>query len=304
MKPLDFLIIGAQKCATTALFEHLKHHRGICMPREKEVPFFAGKDYRDTEWKAFASAHFGLADERLWGKATPQYMGDPRAAARIHALMPDIKLVAILRDPIERSWSHYQMARRRGTEARSFDQAIEPLLAADFRAGEELPSHASGYESEADYYLAWSEYGRALRPYYERFPASNILVLYAEELDTQPEATLDRLLAFLGLEPGFRPDSLGERIHQGGSGNKIPEGLRHWLRDRGWLYALWQRLPAERRGELRFRYEQWNVKRSSRQAPGMPEMTRARLRSYFAKDLAQLTQLPVASPPWGSQYDL
>lgn len=304
MKTLDFLIIGAQKCATTALFEHLKHHGEIAMPREKEVPFFTGRDYQASEWQRFAAAQFGDEDARLWGKATPQYMGDPRAAARIHALMPEVKLVAILRDPIERSWSHYQMARRRGMEERSFEQAVEPLLAEDFKAGDEIPSHAGGYESEADYYLAWSEYGRALKCYYDLFPATNILVLYAEELDAHPEATLDRLLAFLGLAPGFRPDSLGERIHQGGAGNKIPEGLRHWLRQRGWLYALWQRLPADRQGELRFRYEQWNVKRTSRKSPGMTDRTRARLRSHFAKDIATLAQLPLSTPPWAGQYAL
>ena len=100
MKDLDFLIIGAQKCATTTLFEHLRQHPGIHMPLEKEVPFFTGPECDAAGWASFSDRHFGPPDGRLRGKATPQYMCDPDAAQRIHRLMPGVKLVAILRDEI------------------------------------------------------------------------------------------------------------------------------------------------------------------------------------------------------------
>ena len=126
MKPLDFLIIGAQKCATTSLFEHLKAHPDIAMPVEKEVPFFTNKSCTVDDWGEFAGQHFAGCDNQLWGKATPQYMCDPTTAARIHALMPDTKLIAILRDPVERTWSHYQMGRRRAQRcaSRSIGSAV------------------------------------------------------------------------------------------------------------------------------------------------------------------------------------
>ena len=77
MKSLDFLIIGAQKCATTTLFEHLRSHPRIAMPLEKEVPFFTGDDCSTESWQAFAQDQFGCGQEhKLWGKASPQYMSD------------------------------------------------------------------------------------------------------------------------------------------------------------------------------------------------------------------------------------
>ena len=156
MKPLDFVIIGAQKSATTALFEHLREHPSIHMPLEKEVPFFTSEHCSTEAWQTFAGQHFGEEDDRLWGKATPQYLCEPGCAPRIRALAPDVKLVAILRDPVERSWSHYRMGLRRGTEQRDFDDAVRDLLdpaALDEARGAPAPRHEQGYEPEGDYYV-------------------------------------------------------------------------------------------------------------------------------------------------------
>lgn len=306
MKPLDFLIIGAQKCATTALFEHLRSHPDIAMPLEKEVPFFTRKDCSQHSWQDFASQQF--SDEqrnKLWGKATPQYMSDPEVPARIKGLMPGVKLVAILRDPIDRAWSHFQMGRRRETENREFAEAIESLLTEEGQqAGrrQPAPEHAEGYQSEAQFYTAWSEYGRILTAFTDYFDPQQLLVLYTEELENEPEATLDRLLDFIGLPTGFRPPSLGEVVHRGGGSDKrIPQSVRAWLRERRVLYWLWQRIPDARRGRLRFQYEQWNVSRDSN-AMSLPEHLHAQLRRHYATDIKSLLALSVAPPPWTGFY--
>jgi Sulfotransferase domain len=305
MKPLDFLIIGAQKCATTALFEHLRQHPDIAMPLEKEVPFFTGEDCSTGSWDAFTRKHFGSQqDHKLWGKASPQYMCDPQVPARIHALMPGVKLVAILRDPIERTWSHFQMGQRRETEQRNFAEVVQSLLAEDARESARnlpVPDHADGYQSEADFYVAWSEYGRSLQAFNDRFNPGQLLVLYTEELEADPEATLDRLLEFIGLPGGFRPPTLGKVIHRGGTGNRIPQSVRAWLRERNVLYWLWQQVPETRRGRLRFQYEQWNVSRSGNPMALPPEL-HDQLRQHYAADISSLLCLPVASPPWADRY--
>ena len=306
MKHLDFLIIGAQKCATTALFEHLRSHPDIAMPLEKEVPFFTGEDCSEQAWQDFAAQQFGNDhDNKLWAKATPQYMSDPQVPARISALMPDVKLVAILRDPIDRAWSHFQMGQRRDTENREFAEAIESLLTVEGQqAGrcQPAPEHAEGYQSEAQFYTAWSEYGRILTAFTEHFDPRQILVLYTEELENAPEATLDRLLDFIGLPTGFRPPSLGEVIHRGGGSNKrIPQSVRAWLRDRRALYWLWQRIPEARRGRLRFQYEQWNISRTGN-GMSLPENLHLQLRRHYAADIKSLLALPVARPPWTDFY--
>lgn len=307
MKPLDFLIIGAQKCATTALFEHLRSHPKVAMPVEKEVPFFTGQDCSEQAWDDYARVQFGNAKaDSLLAKATPQYMSDPHVPARIKKLMPNVKLVAILRDPIDRAWSHFQMGKRRDTESRDFDEAIAPLLT---EAGQQIgrtlpaPGHAQGYQSEADFYVAWSEYGRILKEYFQCFEPDQLLVLYTEDLETNPQATLDRLLAFVGLPTGFRPPGLGEVIHRGGSSDKlIPHSVRVWLRERGLLYRLWLSLPEAQRGRLRFKYEQWNIRRTQKSTMDLPKSLKDKLRGHYGKDIRSLLELPVAPPPWADDY--
>jgi len=305
MKPLDFLIIGAQKCATTALFEHLRQHPAIAMPLEKEVPFFTAEDCSAGSWDAFARDHFGSGqDHKLWGKASPQYMCDPQVPARIRALMPGTKLVAILRDPIERTWSHFQMGQRRDTEQRDFAAVIRSLLGEEARAGARglpVPDHADGYQSEADFYVAWSEYGRCLEGFNACFDPGQLLVLYTEELEAEPEATLDRLLEFIGLPTGFRPPTLGKVIHRGGTGKRIPQSVRTWLRECKFLYWAWQQLPETRRGRLRFQYEQWNVSNNGNPM-ALPADLGEQLRQHYAADISSLLTLPVASPPWADRY--
>ena len=305
MKNLDFLVIGAQKCATTTLFEHLRAHPKVHMPLEKEVPFFTAGDYSDEAWEAFARQHFGEEDGRLWGKATPQYMCDVAAANRLHARMPDVKLVAILRDPIERTWSHYRMGRRRETETREFGAALQELLHQEaLQNSRQLPppAHHGGYESESDFYVAWSEYGRILQHYAQLFGPGQLLVLYTGDLEADPQGTLDRLLTFIGLAPGFRPATLGQVIHKGGGSNRVPHSVRVWLRQRNLLYRVWQHLPEARRGRLRFLYEQWNVRKESVATEAIPAKARDLLAQHFARDLELLLELPVQTPPWADRY--
>jgi hypothetical protein len=306
MKALDFLIIGAQKCATTTLFEQLRVHPAIVMPLEKEVPFFTKPQAGAEQWEAFAEHHFGTPDSRLWGKATPQYLCDPSAAHRIASLMPGIKLVVILRDPIERSWSHYRMDRRRGTENRPFADVVRDLLVPETAARNRtlpVPLHENGFESESAFHLAWSEYGRSLAPYLAHFGPGQLLVLYLEDLASNPSGTLDRLLGFLGLEPGFRPPSLGKVVHAGGGGNRIPHGVRVWLRERSLIRTLWQAVPEARKGRLRFLYERWNgAGKTTQESPGLPAELQAALEIHFASDLDRLLSAGIAPPPWARRY--
>ena len=308
VKNLDFLIIGAQKCATTALHELLRNHPDIAMPLEKEVPFFTGAEQSEQAWQSFASDQFGVQNShKLWGKASPQYMCDPMVPARIGALMPSVKLVAILRDPIDRTLSHFRMGQRRETESRTFPEAVRPLLGQDKPDRAELspvPDHATGYQSEAEFYVAWSEYGRSLAAYLQHFKSEQLLILYTEDLEQKPEATLDRLLEYIGLPQGYRPGSLGSVVHGGGTAKRIPNSVRYWLRRRRAVSRLWALLPEKQRGRLRFQYEQWNIRKESNQEP-VPDSLRKQLSAHYAADLRTLMSLPlsISPPPWLDRYE-
>ena len=304
MKDLDFVIIGAQKCATTTLFELLRQHPDINMPLEKEVPFFTGEDCSPQAWDDFSKRYFSHGTGRLWGKATPQYMANAEVPGRLAALMPNTKLIALLRDPIERSRSQYRMGERRNTETRSFDEAMRDCLAphalGQARANS-APMHTHGYESEGEFYLSWSEYGRILQSYRTHFEADQLLVLYLEDLEADPDGVLAQVLEFLELDVDFKPKGLGEVMHAGGGSNRISEDTRKFLRNVGPISLLWRMVPRQQQGRIRFLYERWNTKKTKEPLPLSPEVE-SELTDHFATDIRMLLKLGVALPPWADRY--
>jgi hypothetical protein len=307
MQDLDFIVIGAQKSATTTLFELLKGHPEICMPMEKEVPFFTGDRADTADWPQFVETYFGSArqGQRL-GKISPQYMCDPNVPGRIHALSPNSKLIAILRDPVERCWSQYQMGRRRNTEDRSFSSAIEDLLSEEsliMGRSEAPPSHDNGYESEGEFYVAWSEYGRQLARFREFFEPDQLLVLYTEDLERTPQYVVDSVLSFIGLEPEYRPGNLNTHAHKGSGKALIPRNIRDRLRNNPLFSCLWGLVPSQTQGKIRFKYDQWNVSRNdNREGPSIA--TQIALRNHFAEDLKTLRQYAQLPPTWLSRYNI
>ncbi|MFN3235577.1 MAG: sulfotransferase domain-containing protein [Pseudomonadales bacterium] len=296
---LDFLVIGAQKSATTAVFKYLQPHERLAMPAAKEAPLFV-RESSAEEAEEFMEEHFMNTAGKLRGKATPQYMCDQLIPARIHRHNPDIKLIAVLRDPIDRAWSHYRMNKRRDAEGRDFESAmlasLEPEVLARGRLGS-APSHAHDYESEADFYLPWGEYGRILQRYLDFFSRDQLLVIYTSELSQAPAATLDKILQFLGLEAGFRPACLGEVVHKGGSERLISKRTVTAIRDFWPVQKIWQRLPDNQKGTLRYWFEQFNVKTADEPMP-LSESTRALLQVHFAKDAKLLAALTGRQPYW------
>ncbi len=133
---LDFLVIGAQRSGTTSLWRHLASHPEIYVPPSKEAPFFSHAEpfARGLDW--YLGEFFGEAQpEQQRGTVSPHYMmGSPgidihEVARRIHSLLPRVKLIAVLRDPIERAQSHHRMVLHRGRETRAFEVAARELLA-------------------------------------------------------------------------------------------------------------------------------------------------------------------------------
>jgi len=294
MRAFDFLIIGAQKSGTTTLFQLLDEHPGIYVPPGKEVPVFTRDDLSEVDLATYMDEHFGAMPQGdLIGKVTPHYLVDPRVPARIATFAPNAKLVVILRDPVDRAFSHYRMSVRRELETRSFDQAVEDMLRPENLAiARALPA---GRSSENLTYVVWGEYGRLLQPYADQIAKGQMLVLYMSDLEADPEATLRKLVGFLGLDYAPVP-SLGQKMHQGGDRERLP--VLKILRRVGIARKLWRLVPHRIRSRMLFRFGQWNVVASQGVDGAISPATTARLRAHFAHDGARLTTLSGSTAPW------
>jgi len=206
LRPLpDFLIIGAQKSGTTALYAYLRRHPGITGPAWKEVSYFDRHYRRGPAWYR---GNFPLrARGSIVGEASPSYLFHPRAPERAAGLLPDALLIALVRDPVERALSHYHHEVALGREELSFEEALERE---EERLGGELERmhDEPGYFSHAWWnhtYLARGRYAEQLERWLAHFPRRQLLVLSNEELAEQPADTYRRVLEFLGASPHRLP---------------------------------------------------------------------------------------------------
>ena len=201
-RPLpDFLVIGAQKAGTTALYAYLRWHPGITGPSWKEVSFFDRHWWRGEAWYR---GQFPLrAGERLVGEASPSYLFHPLAPERARSLVPDAKLVALLRNPVDRAYSQYQHEVALGREPLSFEDA---LAAEDDRVAGEVErliedprAFSRGWWDHT--YAARGRYAEQLERWLAVFPREQLLVVPTEELGEKPAETYAAILAFLGAGP-------------------------------------------------------------------------------------------------------
>jgi hypothetical protein len=297
VRGLDVVIIGAQKAGTTTLFKYLAEHPQLYMLPEKEAPFFSRPEYETKGWEWFIEEYFGAAPpDRMWGKATPQYMCDPRVPTRLHATLPDARLIAILRDPVSRAVSHYRMLVRRGIETRPFEVAVQAHLDPTHLAhARTLPAGAS---SEPACVLVWGEYGRILEAYRAVFPQQQLHVCFMEDLARHPLRVFHEVCRFLEIDDTCIPSSLGQRYHQGGLRQRWP-GLRRFFRQEA-VRNLWHRVPGRYRRPLTYWFQQWNTVPSSDESVPLPAPLQQTLVDFFRPDVARLKHLIQQPIPWPS----
>jgi Sulfotransferase domain len=204
VRPLpDFLIVGAQKAGTTALYAYLRRHPHITGPSWKEVSFFDRHYLRGKAWYRGNFPNVLRSRSGLVGEASPSYLFHPLAPKRVAELLPEAKLIALVRNPIDRALSHYQHEVALGREPLSFEDA---LAAEDdrLRGEEERLVTEPGYFSHAWWnytYKARGRYAEQLERWLEVFPRERLLVVPSEELLAEPERAHARVLAFLGAPP-------------------------------------------------------------------------------------------------------
>jgi hypothetical protein len=203
-RPLpDFLIIGAQKAGTTALYAYLRRHPAITGPSWKEVSYFDRHYGRGAAWYRGNFPNRVRARGKLVGEASPSYIFHPLGPERVKALVPEARLVALVRNPVDRALSHYHHEVALGREPLPFEDALDAeedrlrgekeRLAAD-------PSYFSRpWWSHA--YTSRGRYAEQLERWLAVFPREQLLIVPSEDLGSEPERTHARVLDFLGAAP-------------------------------------------------------------------------------------------------------
>jgi hypothetical protein len=281
MKNLDFIIIGAPKSGTTTLFYYLREHPRIFLPDDKEQPFFSKKDLFENGWDAFASRVFKDApSDKLWGKISPQYMTYPHVPERIHQLMPEVKLIACLRNPVDRAFSHHRMNIMRKTEERSISEVL---------------SHQRN-NPDSNTYLLCGQYGRILSDFVRYFPSDQLLVHFTDDLDKQPQLVMDSILKYLGLETGFTPANLGKRYNMGGEKQRF-SNLIPAARNISVVRRLWKTIPEKNRRKLLFLFR-FRMNTVAEKGKPLPQEVRSELIDYYRNDVFELEKILRRKVPW------
>lgn len=323
---LDFIVVGAQKSGTTTLFEYLRRHPELCLPTAKEAPYFSNDARYSQGWTEYLRKAFAFADPGgRWGTVTPQYMyggtygapprtdGSPAASdvltvpSRIRDRLPDVRLIAVLRDPVQRARSHHAMASLNGWDTRSFDQAVHELLSPDaLVSARRVPAETTGY-------LVWGEYGRILAGYLEVFSRQQLLLLFTAEFQTDPRSVLRRVFEFLDVDVAFVPDNIGINYREGAAARRVQwldlNPLQATVASNDVARRLWHALPEPMRRQVDARFDRtnylvrlWNRRGNAHSAERASE-TEDLLRRHYAADALLLAELFGVAVPWAPPGD-
>lgn len=193
-----FLIIGAQKAGTTALFNFICQHPNVKPPTKKEIHYFDLFYERGTDWYF---KNFKKENLHITGEATPYYLFHPLAPIRVQKILPNIKIIIIIRNPIDRAISHYSMNIRKKIENRSFIEAVEfdkiyTLKEEKFLISKKL---CKSYFHQHYSYLSRGRYFRQINHWFDFFPKKNFFIIQHKNLLETPNFILKELYKFLDL---------------------------------------------------------------------------------------------------------
>jgi hypothetical protein len=213
----DFVVIGAPKCGTTFLYHLLTKHPHVDPSAFKELHFFDLLFEEGVEWyrQCFLPPRQRDGRETITGDGTPSYLFHPHVAERMAGVIPDAKLIALLRNPVDRTYSAYHHRARNRDQLRTFEETVE----------HNLDGPNQGFLSQSIYVehlLRWSRF----------FSREQMLLLKSEDFFQDPRQTLKPVLDFLDL-PDWEPEAseLRDKVNKGGYENRMDPAIRRRLEE-------------------------------------------------------------------------
>ena len=286
----NFLIIGAAKAGTTALYHYLQQHPQIYMSPHKEPRFFALEgesiDFQGpgdktrfrfvTDMDSYRTLFDGVSDEIAIGEASPWYLYVPQAGERIKHHLPDVKLIAILREPVARAYSNFIHALREG---------LEPLK--DFtRAMEAEAERINNNWSYRWHYKQKGFYYGQIKHYLNLFEQEQLKIYLYEDFISDPASLLEDIFRFLEVDDTFVPD-LSRKHNVSG----IPRNVfldRFLIRDTRPKRVLNRLIPSKR---LRQPLKNKLMKLNLRPKPPLEPEAKERFKQEYREDILKLQEL-------------
>ena len=216
----DFIILGTQKGGTSSLYSYIAQHPQVLPSVKKEIEFWSWKFDKGIDWYLSHFPSLPEGENFITGEACPGYLDFKTAPERLHSAFPDVKLIIILRNPVDRAVSHYHHWVRRNQENLSFEEAIDFKLAKIEQTQSLWNKHGN--------YMCRGAYIEFIKKWMSIFPKEQFLILKSEDFYSNPEKVLTQVFNFLGL-PDYKLKEY--KKYNSGSYSDIRESTRKRLRD-------------------------------------------------------------------------
>ncbi len=280
----NFYVVGAPKCGTTSIWAYLRKHPQVFLPKFKEPSYFISAPplpgFEDTYCNGDLERYQGLYREanghKAVGDCSPGYLWDQRSAQWIHEVRPDGKIVILLRDPVDRAYSHYYMFALVGEEKSSFFDAVKRDNSASLAAANQWNNHL---------YLETGLYYEQVRRYVDIFGAEQVGIYLFEDMEKDPHGVMTAICNHIGVDPALLDADELAQVHNAG---RVPRVK--WLYDTARSTLSFQ----ARRKILPTSLRQWMRKSPllyKHDKPPRDEGAAKYLQSVYEPDLCQLEEL-------------
>lgn len=264
----NFYVVGAPKAGTTSLYEYLKPHPDVFLPEYKEMRMFEPEHPDSADVALYRDQYAGATGYRAIGDTTASYLGNPLVADRIREVSPDARIVIMLRDPVERAYSHYLNLQRVIDEpAASFREALR-----------RYDDPSSQYRWLSRVYVEEGLYYESVRRYLATFGRQQVLVLLFDDLRKNPNQLLAQIGRHIGIDPGFFGQLDFSEVH---NVYYVPRSRAvRWARD---VTSNWG-VPASLKKAVRpllFTFKK----------PQMDQESRTQLQNLYDPDIVRLEDL-------------
>ncbi len=282
----NFFIVGVAKAGTTSLYTHLKKTPGVFMSSEKEPHYFYNKVAQSIENRGigkqseYLKLFQGATKEKAIGEASPGYLVNPESAKLIHDAVPNARIIILLRNPVERAFSHYLTRKTKGTVKQTFHEIITSGI----------NDRKKGIVSEFNFVLDPGLYTTNVERFLDIFGIDKVKILIFEEFIKEPKKTVKEILEFLGVDA--KPP---ENIEKPYNVFRAPRGkLSQIILTSDRLVNLSRHiLPQSLRWELK---EKFLVKKESK--PKIAKEDTQLLEQFYKNDIRELKNLLKRDLPW------